>query len=97
MFMQNIMIAAGARGLNTCPQEAFSKYHVLLRELLQVTPEEMVVCGMSIGFADKTDTRVRESMPRTSIDEFTRFAGFVEAVDIDRHRPNIEEKNNGTS
>jgi nitroreductase len=57
MFMQNIMIAAGARGLHTCPQEAFSKYHVLLRELLPMKPEEMVVCGMSIGFADKT-TRV---------------------------------------
>ena len=28
MFIQNVMIAAGARGLQACPQETFSKYHM---------------------------------------------------------------------
>ncbi|MGY4430546.1 hypothetical protein ACVWWO_003023 [Bradyrhizobium sp. F1.13.1] len=34
MFVQNVMIAAGARGLQSCPQETFSKYHIVLREFL---------------------------------------------------------------
>jgi len=44
MFLQNVMIAALARGLET--------YHSLLRRVLAISPHEMVVCGMSIGFAD---------------------------------------------
>ena len=51
MFLQNVMIAAGARGLQTCPQETLSKYHVVLRQFLPITDEEIVVCGISLGFA----------------------------------------------
>jgi nitroreductase len=97
MFIQNIMIAAVARGLDSCPQETFSKYHVLLRELLAIAPEEVVVCGMSIGFADETHARERVTMPKAPIDEFARFVGFGEVVEVDQYRLNMEEKNDGTS
>ena len=52
MFMQNVMLAARARGLDTCPQAAFSIYHKVIREQLGISPEQMVVCGMSMGHAD---------------------------------------------
>ena len=97
MFMQNIMIAAVARGLDSCPQETFSKYHVLLRELLEIAPEEMVICGMSIGFAEETHMRERVPMPKAPIDEFARFFGFGEVVDVDQYRLNTVEKNDGKS
>lgn len=47
MFLQNVMLAAKARGLDTCPQAAFTQYHQIIRQFLQLPDEQMVVCGMS--------------------------------------------------
>ena len=52
MFMQNIMLAARARGLDTCPQAAFSTFHQVIRAQFAIPPEQLVVCGMSLGHAD---------------------------------------------
>ena len=52
MFMQNVMLAAKARGLDTCPQAAFNQYHQIIRTSLNLSDQEMVVCGMSMGYAD---------------------------------------------
>jgi nitroreductase len=76
MFIQNVMIAAGARGLQTCPQETFSKYHALLRALLPIPPEEIIVCGMSIGFAEDACVSAGSLMPKAAVGEFAQFAGF---------------------
>jgi nitroreductase len=76
MFIQNVMIAAGARGLQTCPQETFAKYHALLRRLLPIPPEEMVVCGMSIGFAEDDCVEKGSLMPKATVEEFAQFMGF---------------------
>lgn len=76
MFIQNLMIAAGARGLQTCPQETFSKYHILLRELLQIPADEMVVCGMSLGFAEDASSNSGSLMPKVPVSEYAKFIGF---------------------
>jgi nitroreductase len=76
MFIQNVMIAAGARGLQTCPQETFSKYHALLRTLLPIPSEEIVVGGMSIGFAEDASVSAGSLMPKAAVGEFAQFAGF---------------------
>jgi len=52
MFLQNIMLAAKARGLDTCPQAAFTQYHQIISKVLNLPDQEMVVCGMSLGYAD---------------------------------------------
>jgi nitroreductase len=49
MFVQNVMLAAAGRGLQSCPQETFSKYHRILRPLLSIPKEQMVVCGISVA------------------------------------------------
>jgi nitroreductase len=76
MFVQNVMLAAGARGLQTCPQETFAKYHAVLRELLPIPDQEMVVCGMSIGFAEEASVGAGSLMPKAPVSEFTAFIGF---------------------
>ncbi|SDO10444.1 nitroreductase [Afipia sp. GAS231] len=76
MFVQNVMLAAGARGLQTCPQETFAKYHAVLRELLQIPDEEMVVCGMSLGFAEQALANAGSLMPKAPVGEFAKFIGF---------------------
>jgi nitroreductase len=73
MFLQNVMVAARARGLHTCPQAAFTQFHRLIAEELQLAPEQMLVCGMSMGHADpqaKENSLVTERAP---VSEFTRF------------------------
>jgi nitroreductase len=74
MFVQNVMLATAGRGLQSCPQETFSKYHRILRALLPIPDEQMVVCGMSIGFA--ANLPERRLMPRAEVGDFASFVGF---------------------
>lgn len=52
MFLQNVMVSARGHGLHSCPQAAFSDYHKIIRSHLGIPDEEIVVCGMSMGYAD---------------------------------------------
>jgi nitroreductase len=73
MFLQSLMIAARGRGLDTCPQQAFTRFHRLIADELQLKPREMVVCGMSLGYADPQaieNTLVTEREPASA---FTAF------------------------
>ena len=75
MFLQNIMVAARGRGLDTCPQAAFTQYHKIIREVLELPDNEMVVCGMSLGYADPgriENTLITEREPAA------HFVKFVE-------------------
>jgi nitroreductase len=74
MFVQNVMLAAAGRGLQSCPQETFSKYHRILRPLLSIPAEQMVVCGISIGHAK--NKAARGSMPRAEVESLATFMGF---------------------
>jgi nitroreductase len=73
MFLENIMIAARARGLDTCPQAAFTQFHRVIREQLALTHDEMVVCGMSLGYADMTRVENSLSTEREPVAGFARF------------------------
>ena len=53
MFMENIMLLAREHGLHTCPQEAWAMFHPQIREYLSVPENEMIFCGMGVGFADE--------------------------------------------
>jgi len=52
MFMQNVMVAARARGLDTCPQAAWLEWHRILADVLALPAQQTLVCGMSLGWAD---------------------------------------------
>jgi hypothetical protein len=52
MFLQNVMIAARAFGLETCPQAAFASHHAVVRGSSGSMTQEMVVCGMALGRED---------------------------------------------
>jgi nitroreductase len=69
MFLKSLMVAARARGLDTCPQVAFTKYHRVISEQLGIPDDELLVCGMSVGFADHScieNTLVTEREPVAS-------------------------------
>lgn len=75
MFLQNIMVAARARGLDTCPQAAFTQFHRIVADTLSLPPKDMLVCGMALGFADPA--RVENSLvtQREPVSAFAHFIG----------------------
>ncbi|MES2263672.1 MAG: nitroreductase [Pseudomonadota bacterium] len=76
LFLQTLMIAARARGLDTCAQVSFARYQELIAQQLQLEPGHDVVCGMSLGYADDDAQLNRLSMPREPVERFARFLGF---------------------
>jgi nitroreductase len=75
MFLQNIMVAARGRGLDTCAQAAFTQYHRLIAEHLGLGAHEMVVCGMALGHADPDAVENTLLTERAPVSEFAQFHG----------------------
>lgn len=73
MFLQSIMIAARARGLDTCPQAAFNKFHRVIANELSIPDKQMLVCGMSLGYADNSCIENSLVTERASVTDFTTF------------------------
>ncbi|MBX3606521.1 MAG: nitroreductase [Piscinibacter sp.] len=73
MFLQNIMVAARGRGLDTCPQAAFTQFHRIIEEQLGIAGSEMVVCGMSLGHADLAAVENALVTEREPVAGFARF------------------------
>ena len=71
MFLQNVMVAARARGLHTCPQAAFTQFHRIISQQLQLPASQMVVCGMALGHADMS------AVENTLVTERAPLAGFT--------------------
>jgi nitroreductase len=73
MFLQNVMVAARGRGLDTCPQAAFTPFHRIISEHLALKKDEMLVCGMSLGFADHDKIENTLTTVREPVEGFTTF------------------------
>jgi nitroreductase len=73
MFLQSIMVAARARGLHTCPQAAWNQYARIIMPHIGATDQEMLICGMALGWADETDVVNTFITPREPVESFTRW------------------------
>ena len=73
MFVQNIMLAARARGLHTCPQAAWNGFHSIILPHIGAGEGEMMVCGMSLGYADESYKVNTLVTPRVPVNEFTHW------------------------
>ena len=75
MFLQNIMLAARAHGLHTCPQAAWNGFARIVLPLVGAGEGEMMVCGMALGYADPADPVNTFRTPREPAAQFTRWVG----------------------
>lgn len=73
MFLQNIMIAARGIGLDTCPQAAFTPFHRVISEYLNIPETQSVVCGMSLGYADPNAVENSLTTEREPLDHWVTF------------------------
>jgi nitroreductase len=73
MFLQNIMVAARGEGLDTCPQAAWNDYAKIILPAIGAQENEMLVCGMALGYADKSALVNTFHTPRVAAEDFTKW------------------------
>lgn len=73
MFLEAVMVAARGRGLDTCPQAAFNKFHRIIGAHIGMSEIETLVCGMSLGYADPDAIENTLITEREPVAGFTRF------------------------
>jgi nitroreductase len=73
MFLQNIMVAARARGLHTCPQAAWNGFSSIIMPHVGAADNEMIVCGMSLGYADQDALVNTFATERETAESFTTW------------------------
>ncbi|OTG79422.1 nitrobenzoate reductase [Acinetobacter sp. ANC 5054] len=73
MMIQNVMIAAKARGIDSCPQAAWNPFHQVVAEVLDIPDDEELVCAISLGYADESEVVNQLQTPRVPVEEFAIF------------------------
>ena len=73
MFLQNLMLAARGLGLHTCPQAAWNGFHSIILPHIGAGKDEMLLCGMSLGYADESQIVNTYCTPRVPVEAFTTW------------------------
>lgn len=73
MFLQNIMVAARARGLHTCAQAAWNGFSKIILPHIGAGENEMIVCGMALGYADEAALVNTFMTERETVESFTTW------------------------
>ena len=73
MFIQSVMLAATELGLATCPQAALAEYPEITREILGFNSEKLLLCGLALGYEDKTAAINSYRTSRIELSEFVRY------------------------
>jgi nitroreductase len=73
MFLQTFMLLAIERGLATCAQEYWSVRHGAIASFVGAPENEMLFCGMSIGYADPAAPVNGLRSERMPLDQWARF------------------------
>jgi nitroreductase len=76
LFMQSLMLAAKARGLDTCAQGAWNAYWTATRRVLAIPEDEYIICGISLGYADEAAPVNALVAEREPLERFVTFHGF---------------------
>jgi len=73
MFLQTFMVAARGLGLHTCPQAAWNGFARIILPHIGAGADEMLVCGMALGWADESEVVNTFVTPREAVASFTHW------------------------
>ena len=73
MYLQNVMLAAKEFGLETCPQAAWNEYEKIILPIIGSGPNELLVCGMALGYMDKSEKVNEYVSPRVDPSQFVTW------------------------
>jgi nitroreductase len=76
MLMQTICLVAEERGIATCMQEAWGMVRKTLATHFELPENEMIYCGMALGYEDTTAPINTLRTTRADLDEIAVFTGF---------------------
>lgn len=76
MWLQTIMLLAREEGLDTCPQEYMGMYGRTIKDHLGLPEDQLLFCGIAIGWRDAEDAVNNFDRPRVPLDEHVTFMGF---------------------
>jgi nitroreductase len=76
MLMQTICLVAEERGVATCMQEAWGMARETLAKHFELPDNEMIYCGMALGYEDKSAPINTLRTDRAPLDEIAVFKGF---------------------
>jgi nitroreductase len=72
-FLQSFMVAARGRGLDTCAQAAFNRFHQTIRRVTGIPETEVIMCGLALGYADMSKIENSLISEREPVSEFAKF------------------------
>ena len=75
MFLQSLMLSAQEQGLATCPQAALADYPDIIKQQLDYDEDSILLCGMALGYEDKS---ALVNSYRTSREEVATFSRFFD-------------------
>ncbi|MFI6493724.1 nitroreductase [Streptomyces sp. NPDC050564] len=75
LFLQALMLAARGDGLDTCPQASLIDFSPVLRRRLLIPDDQLIVCGLALGYADPAHRLNRQCTPREPVGSFATFHG----------------------
>ena len=78
LFIQNVMLAARGLGLETCPEASLAEYPDRVRDIVGISQDKALVCGMALGYEDKSQPINQYRTSREPVQSFTQFLGFLE-------------------
>ncbi len=73
IFLQSIMLSAVEQGLATCPQASLADYAEIIKSTLDYAADDILICGMSLGYEDKDALINSYRTPREAVETFTRY------------------------
>ncbi|GAA3433600.1 nitroreductase [Kutzneria kofuensis] len=73
LFLQALMLAANAEGLATCAQASLIDFSPVLRRNLRIPDDQLIVCGLSLGYADRDHLSTRCRTTRLPVSAFVTF------------------------
>ena len=73
MFLQTLMLSASGMGLHTCPQAAWNGFGSIILPHIGAGDNEMLVCGMALGYADTSQIVNTFRTPREPVESFTQW------------------------
>jgi nitroreductase len=73
MFLQNLWLTAISEGLGVCLQESWSIYPKTVKKVIDCPDNEMIWCGIAMGYPNNEDPINNYRTSRDSIDTFASF------------------------
>jgi nitroreductase len=73
LFLQALMLAARGAGLHTCAQASVTDFSPILRENLAIPDDQLIVCGLALGYADQAHRLNHQHTPREPTGSFATF------------------------